>query len=149
MSRPNWVARVLPRFGGGGVDVSGESGDGDSLCAREPKSHRDAHRELLADEDLSRVLCLPEQRRLSNNLTLHYKRVLYVIMSTPASEDARGERVAIREHEDGSIHIEHRGVELPAAPFPKDAHALPGAIVDNKHLGHGAVNPLSGREASS
>jgi hypothetical protein len=104
--------------------------------ARQPKNLRDAHREPGTHEDLRRVLCVQEQRRLSNNLVLHYKRVLYVITSTPASENARGKRVAIRENEDGSIHIEHCGVELLATPFEKDAHVLPGAIVDNKHLGH-------------
>jgi hypothetical protein len=94
-----------------------------------PKNSSDAHRELLAHEDLLRVLGVQEQRRLSNNLTLNYKRVLYVVVSTPASEDARGKRVTLREHEDGSIHIEHAGVELHATPFPKDAHVLPCAIV--------------------
>ena len=49
---------------------------------------------------------LAEQRRLSQNLTLHYKRVLYVVVSTPASEDARGKRVAVRENEDGGIQVE-------------------------------------------
>ena len=104
--------------------------------ARTPRNSRNAHRELLPHEDLSRVFSLQEQRRLTRNLTLHYNRVMYVIDSTPASEEARGKRVDIRETEDGSVHIEYRGTELPARAFPKDSRIKPGAIVENKHLGH-------------
>jgi hypothetical protein len=96
----------------------------------------DYNRKLLAHEDLSRVFSRQEQRRLTQNLTLHYNRVMYVIASTPASEDARGKRVDIRETDDGTVHIEYRGIELPARAFPKDSRIKPGAIVENKHLGH-------------
>ena len=34
------------------------------------------------------------------------------------------------------MHIEYRGVELPAKAFAKDARVNPGAIVENKLLSH-------------
>lgn len=40
---------------------------------------RDAHRPLLPHENLSRVLTWQEGRRLTDNLTLHYKRVMYIM----------------------------------------------------------------------
>jgi hypothetical protein len=54
-----------------------------------PRQARDAHRALLAHDDLSRVFTLQEDRRLTDNLTLRCKRVLFVVDSTPASEKAR------------------------------------------------------------
>jgi hypothetical protein len=104
--------------------------------ARAARNPRDAHRPLLPSDDLRRSLTWQEQRRLTNNLTLHYKRVLYVVDPTPAADRARGRRVDIRENEDGSIQIEYLGTELTARAFAKDAHVNPGAIVENKLLGH-------------
>jgi hypothetical protein len=104
--------------------------------ARVPRNPRDAHRPLLPHDDLRHAFSWHEQRRLTSNLTLHYKRVLYVVDSTSASESARGKRVDIREDEDGTVHIEYRGVALSARTFAKDAHVNPGAIVENKALAH-------------
>jgi hypothetical protein len=104
--------------------------------ARLPKNTRDAHRQLLAHDDLRRIFCWQEQRRLTRNLALHYKRVLYVVADTPASDIARGKHIDVREDADGTVHLEYRGVELPARTFAKDAHVNPGAIVENKLLGH-------------
>jgi transposase len=104
--------------------------------ARTPRHERDAHRPLLPQDDLRRILTWQEQRRLSINLTLHYKRVLYVVFNSPAADKARGKRVDVREDEDGTVHIEYSGIELPARAFAKDAHVNPGAIVENKLLGH-------------
>jgi hypothetical protein len=62
--------------------------------------------------------------------------VLYVVDPSHASEKARGHRVDVREDADGCVHIEYRGVVLPACAFAKDAHVNPGAVVENKLLGH-------------
>jgi transposase len=104
--------------------------------ARTPKNPRNAHRQLLPHDDLVRAFTWQEQRRLTNNLALHYKRVLYVVEPTPASDCARGKQVDIREDADGTVHIEYRGIELPARPFAKDARVNPGAVVENKLLSH-------------
>jgi hypothetical protein len=104
--------------------------------ARPPRDPRDAHRALLPQDNLGRAFTWQEQRRLTNNLVLHYKRVLYVVDDTPASDKARGKRVDVREDADGTIRIEYIGVELSARAFAKDAHVNPGTIVENKHLDH-------------
>ena len=104
--------------------------------ARTPKDPRDAHRPLLPQDNLVRAFTWQEKRRLTYNLALHYNRVLYVVTQTPSSDRARGKRVDIREDADGTVHIEYRGVELPATAFAKDARVNPGAIVENKLLSH-------------
>jgi hypothetical protein len=101
-----------------------------------PRKERNAHRALLAHEDLARVFSWQEERRLTNNLTLHYKRVLYAVESTPASEKARRKLVGVREDEDGSVHIEYRGAVLKARAFSKDSRVRQGAVVENKLLGY-------------
>jgi hypothetical protein len=104
--------------------------------ARTPRNPRDAHRPLLQQDDLSRAFSWQEQRRLTVDLVLHYKRVLYVVELTPASDPARGRLVDVREDSDGTVRIEYRGVELPAKAYAKDARVNPGTIVENKLLSH-------------
>jgi hypothetical protein len=53
--------------------------------AREPRSPHDAHRPVRADEDLDVIFTWPEERKLSKNLTLHYKRVTYLVEPGPAT----------------------------------------------------------------
>lgn len=104
--------------------------------ARTPKNPRNAHRQLLQQDDLVRAFSWQEQRRLTKNLALHYKRVLYVVELTPDSDRARGKHVDVREDADGTVHIEYGGVQLPARALAKDARVNPGAIVEHKLLDH-------------
>jgi transposase len=101
---------------------------------RAPANQHDAHRPMLAHEDPARIFTWQEERRLTDNLTLHYKRVLYLVDVSAAAESARGKRVLVVENEDGAVHIEYGGVTLQAHAFPKDARVSQAAIVDNKAL---------------
>jgi transposase len=105
--------------------------------ARAPRNPHDAHRPVEAHVDLDRVFTWQEERRLTGSLTLHYKRVMYVVdPDCEAAKMARGKRVLVRESQAGEIVIEHHGERLPAHAFPKDAARIrQGAIVDNKLLG--------------
>ncbi len=64
--------------------------------AREPLNPHDKHRPLLSHEDLMRVFTWQEERRLTDNLTLHYKRVMCIVESSEAAESARKARVGHR-----------------------------------------------------
>lgn len=86
--------------------------DFDRRFAREPLNPHDAHRPLRPHKNLKRVLTWQEERRLTGNLTVHYKRVMYVIEPSEAAESARGKRVLVVESEDDAVRIEYRGVEL-------------------------------------
>jgi transposase len=104
--------------------------------AREPQSPHDAHRPMLGREKLEHIFTWQEERRLTGNLTLHYKRVMYLIEPCPAAESARGKRVLVREDQSGCVVVEYKGMPLAAHAFPKDARVRQGAIVENKLLGH-------------
>jgi hypothetical protein len=99
--------------------------------------HTMPHRAVGVRVDLDRVFTWQEERRLTGSLTLHYKRVVYVVdPDCEAAKSARGKRVLVREDQAGEVVIEHHGVRLPAHAFPKDAARVrQGAIVDNKLLG--------------
>jgi hypothetical protein len=103
--------------------------------AREPKSTHDAHRPLLAHEDLDRLFRWQEERRVTQNLTLHYKRVMYLLEPNERARAAAGNRVMVSETHDGSVVIEYQGTTLPACAFEKDRRVSQGAIADNKVLG--------------
>ncbi|HTU60169.1 MAG TPA: hypothetical protein VMF89_17075, partial [Polyangiales bacterium] len=102
--------------------------------ARQPASSHDAHRPLLPSEKLERVFTWQEERRLTLNLTLHYKRVLYLVEPSDAARSAAGRQVLVRETSEGAVTIEDKGVALPARAFPKDGRVEQAAIVENKLL---------------
>jgi hypothetical protein len=102
--------------------------------AREPLNGHDAHRPLRAHENLARVFTWQEERRLTDNLTLHYKRVMYIVEPSATADAARGKRVDVIESEDGAVYLEFRGESLVARAFPKDARVSQAAVVDNKAL---------------
>jgi hypothetical protein len=104
--------------------------------AREAHNPHDAHRPMLPQENLAHLFTLQEERRLTSSLTLHYKRVMYVIEPGPIAESARGKRVLVREDDSGQVFIEYRGAALSARAFPKNARVHQSAIVDNKLLAH-------------
>jgi hypothetical protein len=113
--------------------------------ARVPQSEHDAHRPLLPHEHLRQVFTWQEERKMSQNLTLHYKRVMYVVAPSSDAELARGQRVMVSETGDGSVHIEFKGTTLPARDFPKDNRVHQGVIVDNKLLA-GALEHIQKRQ---
>jgi transposase len=103
--------------------------------AREPKSPHNAHRPVRNDEDLDLIFTWQEDRQLSKNLTLSYRRVLVLIEPGPKTLSLGGKTCRVHEHEDGRIEIRHAGQLLPSrAFFDKDPRVQPGAIVDNKRL---------------
>jgi hypothetical protein len=53
--------------------------------AQPPALPQDAHRPLRPRDDLDEILRWREQRKLTNNLAIHYKRMLFVVEETPAA----------------------------------------------------------------
>jgi hypothetical protein len=89
----------------------------------------------LRHEKLERVFTWQEERRVTQNLTLHYKRVMYLLEPSDFARSAAGKNVVVRETNEGEVVIEHKGVALPARKFIKDARVSQAAIADNKLLG--------------
>ena len=105
------------------------------LFGRPALNPHDAHRPLRPDEDLGEVFTWQETRKVTRSLTLHYKRVMYLLDKTEDARRAMGKRVDILETEEGEVRIRFEGVELPAQAFDKQGHVRQGAIVENKLLG--------------
>ena len=103
--------------------------------AKAPAVAYDAHRPLRPEDDLEELFTLQETRRISRQLTVHYKRDLYVINDSVATRRLRGAVATVSEAEDGTVTIRANGEVLPARLYPKDhAHLDPGVVVDHKHL---------------
>ena len=104
--------------------------------ARDPLSPHDAHRPVRDDEDLDRIFTWQEERKLSRNLTVSYKRVTYLIEPGPETLPLGGNRCRVHEHEDGRIEVRHEGQLLPCRVFgDPDPRVQHGDIVANKRLG--------------
>lgn len=104
--------------------------------ARLPLNSFDAHRPMRKCEDLSEIFTVQDQRKVSENLTLHHKRVLYVLEDTVENRRLRGHMVTLHEDADGKLMIRHNGRVLQHRAYAKDeARITQGAIVENKKLG--------------
>ncbi len=102
---------------------------------RTPKNAHDAHRPLRNDEDLSRIFTWQEERTMSRNLVVHFKRVSYLVEPGPQTLAFAGKRVRVFEWEDGRVEIRCEGQLLPCSPFDKNRCVNQGAVVENKRLG--------------
>ncbi len=102
-----------------------------------PHSPHDAHRPVAQSEPLDDIFRLQVERKVSRNLTLDYKRVMYLLEPTAEAHDAKGKRVQVYEDDDGNVSIRSGDTELAARPFAKEPRAAisPGDIVNNKRLG--------------
>ncbi len=103
--------------------------------ARAPQSALDAHRPLQTGEDLVQTFSWQEDRTMSRNLTVHFKRVTYLIEPGPETLPLGGKRVRVLEWEDGRVEIQCAGQTLPYSIFDQNPHVAAGAIVENKRLG--------------
>ena len=104
--------------------------------AKTPRGTHDAHRPLRADEDLDSIFAWRELRRVTQNLTLHYERKLYLLADTPENRRLIGKYIDVFQFPDGRIQIRAVGSILPYSTYDKLGAIDQGAIVDNKRLGH-------------
>ncbi len=103
--------------------------------SREPQSPHDAHRPVRDGEDLDQIFTWQEERKLSKNLTVHYKSILYIVEASPEAIPLAGKPCRIYEPEQGPIEIRCQGTLLPARIFhDKNPHVRQGVIVENKRL---------------
>jgi hypothetical protein len=96
----------------------------------------DAHRPLLPSEDLTQIFTLQETRRITAQLTVNYKRGLYVLEDTVANRRLRRTTALIREAADGTVTIHGNGHPLPYQLYPRDqAQLVPSVVVADERLG--------------
>jgi hypothetical protein len=103
--------------------------------AKVPRNDYDAHRELRADEELDLIFAWRELRKVTQSLTLHYERKLYLLPDTAANRRLIGKYVEVFQYPDGRVEIRVAGQSLPYSTYDKSGAVDQGAIVENKRLG--------------
>ena len=102
--------------------------------AKVPRDAYDAHRALRADEDLDLIFAWRELRKVTQNLTLHYERKLYLLADTD-NRQLIGKYVEVFQYPDGRIEIRVAGRAVPYSLYDKLNEVDPTAIVESKRLG--------------
>src|SRR5438874_1800664 len=109
--------------------------DHNQRFAQPPRVAHDAHRALHADEDLTQIFTLQDTRQIGRQLTINYKRDLYILEDSVENRRLRGTTALLREAEDGAVTIRANGRLLAAHRHGKDHAELdPGVVVEHKHL---------------
>jgi hypothetical protein len=102
--------------------------------AKEPLSSHNAHRPVRDDENLALTFTCQEERKVSKNLTLHYKRRLYLIEDNPEAQRLRGKRCRVYEHAEGHLELREGGQSFLFKAFEEKQRVTQGDIVSNKRL---------------
>lgn len=125
LNDPVSAAPFLPEF----------MADYNARFAKPPRIAYDAHRPLRPDEDLEHIFTWQETRRISRQLTVNYKRDLYVLEDSVDNRRLRGATALISEDAESRVTIRVHGRVLAARRFAKDhAELEPGTVVEHKHL---------------
>jgi transposase len=97
-----------------------------------PRSTLDAHRPLTAQDDLPQILTWQEPRVLSNNLTLHFQKVVYQIQTDRPTYAMRRAAVTVRLNAQGNITILYKNQPLNYTIFHEQSKQ--SEIVQPKQL---------------
>ena len=101
---------------------------------REPANAKDLHRKLRAADNLDEILAWREERTVTQNLTLHYDRMLLILQPTSLARGLVRKKVEVVNYPDGRFAVQFNGTSLAFRQFDKIQTIQPGAIVDNKRL---------------
>jgi len=104
--------------------------------AKPPASDHDANRPLREEDDLDEIFTWQEERTLTKNLVLHYKRIMFLVEQTPETLALRKRKCRVYESADGSMFWRCGDISLRFRVHEKVAHVDQGEIVANKLLGH-------------
>ena len=110
--------------------------DYNARFAKLPRDAHDTHRAMRSDEDVDTIFAWREQRKVTQNLTLHYERKLYLLANIPGNRRLIGRYIDVFQFPDGRIEIRVRGKSLPYTTYDKLGTIDQGEIVENKRLGH-------------
>ncbi|MBV8574716.1 MAG: ISNCY family transposase [Acetobacteraceae bacterium] len=89
---------------------------------------------LAPADNLDEILAWREPRTVTQNLTLHYDRMMLILEPTPLTRALARKTVEVVNYPDGRFAVRHMGTELPFRVFDKIRTVEPGTIVDNKRL---------------
>jgi hypothetical protein len=110
--------------------------DFNTRFAKVPRSEFDAHRPVREDEDLTRILTWREWRKVSQNLTLQYDKVVYPPDDCAVHRKLIHRTIEVAEYPDGRIELWADGAALPYRVFDPRETIRQADIVEHKRLGH-------------
>jgi hypothetical protein len=96
---------------------------------------KNLHRPTPPGDELREAFAWCEQRTASNNLTLQYDKMLFMLEPSDFAKGLVRKQVMIKDYPDGRLVISHKGRPLPYSTFDKVRQVTQGAITDNKRLG--------------
>jgi transposase len=99
-----------------------------------PRSTLDAHRPLMAHQNIDQIFTWQETRLISRNLTLQFKNVVYQIQTDRPIYALRKAQVTICQHAQGKIVILYKGDELSYTIFQKQERQA--EVVTAKQVAH-------------
>ena len=76
---------------------------------REPANAKDLHRKLTAADDLDEILAWREERTVTQNLTLHYDRMMLILEPTPLARGLVRRKVEVVNYPDGRFAVQFNG----------------------------------------
>ena len=82
-----------------------------------PRESYDAHRTVRADENLDLIFAWRELRKVTQSLTLHYERQLYLLADTADNRRLIGKYVEVFQYPDGRIEIRVVGQSVPYSRY--------------------------------
>lgn len=100
-----------------------------------PPLEGDAHRSLQECDDLYDVLCFKQERTVSNDLTIQYDRVKYLIEDTVENRQLRRQKIMLYEYPDGAISLNAGSRKLIFRKlYDRVSSTIQGRVVENKRL---------------
>ena len=114
--------------------------------AVQPRSSLDAHRPLLAHQDLDQILAWQESRSVSKNLTVQFKNVVYQIQTDRPAYALHNAQVIICQDTQGKITILYKDNLLDFAVFHKQIRQA--EVVTAKQVNHVLLNQSKAHKPS-
>ncbi|MCA3592670.1 MAG: hypothetical protein IOC94_14320 [Methylocystis sp.] len=95
----------------------------------------DARRHLPTSVMPDDVFAWKEERTVTNNLTVQYDQVMFLIEPSPLTRPLARQRVTVIDYPDGRIALRHGGIDLPYRTFDRRQQVNQAAVIENKRLG--------------
>jgi transposase len=108
--------------------------DFNARFAVQPRSSLDAHRPLLAHQNLDQILTWQETRLITKNLTLQFKNVVYQIQTDRPAYALNKAQVTVCQDDQDKVTILYKGQELSYTIFQKQERQA--EVVTAKQVEH-------------
>jgi hypothetical protein len=96
-----------------------------------PANPEDAHRSLRPQDDLKRIFCRKEPRKLSKDLTFQYHGILYLV-ETKSPNRLKHATIEVFSREGQEIEIEYKGTKLNCKKWAEQEYERPKVLTSKE-----------------